>query len=156
MFNDTSIQISELEAKLNCPKKLQAFNSNQENEDIDEDQHRLKYLYGRKEITMTPREVADPQLFAKFMNTDMLLSNSPQNTSKMYDSSIQKSSKHNSTAKKVKIPKRNENQDEEEYIGLMTGGDNIDVMGKKKRVYKEQEEFGYQDELSDYDADSKY
>ncbi len=28
LFNDTSIQISELEAKLNCPKKLHAFNNN--------------------------------------------------------------------------------------------------------------------------------
>ncbi len=104
---------------------------------------------------MTPNEVANPALFAKFIHTDMLMSSSPQNTSKMYDSSIQKSSKHNSTAKKVNITKRSEMQDEdgEDYIGLIGGGDNIDVMGKKKRVNKERQENGYYDEISGSDAD---
>jgi hypothetical protein len=37
-----------------------AFNNNKENDDIDEDQNRLKYLLSRKEVIMTPREVADP------------------------------------------------------------------------------------------------
>lgn len=104
---------------------------------------------------MTPNEVANPALFAKFIHTDMLMSSSPQNTSKMYDSSIQKSSKHNSTAKKVNITKRSEMQDEdrEDYIGLIGGGDNIDVMGKKKRVNKERQENGYYDEISGSDAE---
>jgi hypothetical protein len=133
------LQITELEAKLNCPKKLWAFNNNKDNDNIDEDQNRLKYLLSRKEVIMTPREVADPNLFAKFMHKDMLMSSSPQNTSKMYDSSIQKSSKHNSTAKKVNITKRNEyDEDEEEYIGLM-GSENFEVMGKKKRANKDRE-----------------
>jgi hypothetical protein len=157
LFNDTSLQISELEAKLNCPKKLAAFNSNKETDDIDEDQCRLKYLTSRKEVVMTPREVTDPALFAKFIQTDMLMSSSPQNTSKMYDSSIQKSSKHNSTAKKVNITKRKESEEEEDYIGL-TGSENFDVMGKKKRAHKEREGIDEyeEEEMSDNEAGSKF
>lgn len=106
---------------------------------------------------MTPREVTDPALFAKFIQTDMLMSSSPQNTSKMYDSSIQKSSKHNSTAKKVNITKRKESEEEEDYIGL-TGSENFDVMGKKKRAHKEREGIDEyeEEEMSDNEAGSKF
>jgi hypothetical protein len=37
LMNDTTDIITELEAKLNCPKKLKAFNDNQEHMEIDED-----------------------------------------------------------------------------------------------------------------------
>ena len=106
---------------------------------------------------MTPKEVADPTLFAKFMHTDMLMNSSPSNTSKMYDSSIQKSSKHNSTAKKINITKRNEYDDEEEDCIGLTGSENFVVMGKKKRSYKDRDDIDdYDEELSDNDASSKY
>ena len=77
----------------------------------------------------------------------------------MYDSSIQKSSKHNSTAKKVNITKRNEyDEDEEEYIGLM-GSENFEVMGKKKRANKDREgnnDYEEDEILSDNDGGQKY
>jgi len=92
------------------------------------------------------------------MHTDMLMNSSPQNTSKMYDSSIQKSSKHNSTAKKVNITKRNDyDEEDEDCIGL-TGSENFVVMGKKKRSYKDREanDDYDEDEMSDNDAGYKY
>ena len=101
---------------------------------------------------MTPNEVASPALFAKFIHKDMLMSGSPQNTTKMYDSSIQKSSKHNSTVKKVK--KRTESDDDEDCIGFMCG-ENNDVMGKKRRYNEKKDNENYE-EISGSDADSKF
>ena len=46
-----------------------------------------------------------------------------------------------------------QDEDREDYIGLIGGGDNIDVMGKKKRVNKERQENGYYDEISGSDAE---
>ncbi len=84
--------------------------------------------------------------------------NSPQ-TNKMYDSSIQKSSKHNSTAKKMVGKKRGEGEfEEDEYIGLAMGltETNVDVMGKKKRINNEREKNAYYDEISESDVDKHY
>jgi hypothetical protein len=139
-MNDKAEVISELEAHLNCPNKLRNYKDcdGRENMDIEEDKRLTEWLQGQKqkEVTLRPTEVITRSFFFNTNSragSDLLIKHSPE-TSKMYDSSIQKSSKAGSTAKKVN--KKNQQDEEADYLAFGGAGlqsDNISVMGKQRR-----------------------
>ena len=44
LFNDEKTKITEEEAKINCPKKLEAFKAGRDTDDVEEDSDYLKLL----------------------------------------------------------------------------------------------------------------
>ena len=44
LFNDEKVWLSECEAKVNCPKKLEAFKAGKDNNEVEEDREYIDLL----------------------------------------------------------------------------------------------------------------
>jgi hypothetical protein len=140
LFNDEKVWLSECEAKVNCPKKLEAFKAGKDNNEVEEDREYIDLLNSSAKKSQGVDKVRLSHIPAgKFsaktkneLKAALMRDYSPPGNNCV--DSITKSSGKKRNALQDKKAAREKEEEEEEanfFGGLMSGNDA--VMGKKRK-----------------------
>jgi hypothetical protein len=145
LFNDEKVWISEQEAKVNCPKKLEAYKAGKDNDDVEEDRDYIQLLnssakksQGVDKVRLS--HIPSGKFSAKTKNelkAALMRDYSPPGN-KCVDSITKSSGKKRSALQDKKAAMEEEEAAANFFGGLTSGNDG--VMGKKRKRGEAQED----------------